>query len=44
MNKSKVNKNIPVDFGDPKKRSRDPQKGRDPQFENRCLNRINFDQ
>ncbi len=35
MNKSKVNTNIPVDFGDPKKRSCDPEKGCDPQFENR---------
>ncbi len=29
-----------VNFGDPKNKSRNPKKGRDPQFENRWLNVI----
>ena len=36
------NKVIQVDFGDPREAFGDPKKGRDPQFENRCLRCIKF--
>ncbi len=31
---------ILIDFGDPKGAFGDPKKGRDPQFEKRCIKRL----